>query len=338
MPPDAAGAVMELLGGAFTSACVGAALELGLFWVLEEEPLAAEEIARRLRIRQEPCVYWLQLLTNAGFLDESGDLFCPSALTRTAIVEAYGPGTWALLAQEARERLPVLLDLPAALRAPRGVPARPDYVSLMQGDPERARRFTRMLYELHREAADALAVRLDLAGPRRVLDVGGGSGVVSLALADRNPDLAAVVVDIENVCAAGRELARERGLAARVTYQPGDVTTDALPDGFDLALMCDVGIYSTSLFRRIAEALMPGGRIVVADAFAPAAGVAPRSRVHWALERALTGQAHGFIASDVEAMLGEAGFQVGPRIGSTPEDSEMATVLTAELRATPLDG
>ena len=82
-------AVMELLDRAHTSAAVGAALELGLFWLIDERALPAAEIVRQLGLRPEPSVYWLQLLRQAGFVEEGPDGYRSSPLARTAIVRAY---------------------------------------------------------------------------------------------------------------------------------------------------------------------------------------------------------------------------------------------------------
>jgi SAM-dependent methyltransferase len=310
------GDVVDLLDASFTSAALGAALELGLFWMIDEQPRPAPEIAAALGIPSARCAYWLQLLQRTGLLERGPNGFATSAAARTAIVRAFSRDTWAFLALEARERLPVLVDLtlsireggplPAALRAPR-----PGYVEMMSTDSGRARRFTRMLEELHRPLAEQLADRLDARGVTRVLDLGGGSGVVSLALARRNPGLAAVVVDIPTVCEAGREIAAASGLADRVTYQPADILRDDLPRPFGLVVMCDVGVCGEDLFRRVAAVMDRGARFVIADVFAPAPGVAPPSRAHWLFERSL-GEPRFSIptAGDMEAMLQAAGFRV----------------------------
>lgn len=335
MRSEGAHAVMDLLDAPSTAAALGAALELRLFWRIAERPFSAEAIAEQLGVRPAPCVYWLQILAQAGFLDATPDGFRVSTFALDAIVNTYEPDTWALLAEEARERLPALLDLPRALRTPAAVLTRPDYVDQMRANPDRARRFTRMLYDLHRASAERLASQLDMAGVQRLLDVGGGSGVFSFALADRHPGLTAIVVDIAPVCDAGGEIARERGLQDRVTYQAADVTADPLPQGFDLALVCDLGVYAVPIFRRIADALRPGGRVVIVDVFPPAADQAPRARAHWAFERALVGKEPDATATEVERMLLEAGFELGPRGSAPPEDREPAAVLTGQRRASP---
>jgi SAM-dependent methyltransferase len=161
--------------------------------------------------------------------------------------------------------------------------------------PERARGFTWMLYELHLPLAERLADHLDLSGVVRMMDLGGGSGVLSLALLRRHPHLTAVVVDIPTVCEAARrlvhELVRETGdriarhaagdsvgaqaIPERIAYHPADFLHAPLPGGFDLILECDVGEYGPPLLQKVRSALNPGGRLVIVDQFAPEEGVAP---------------------------------------------------------------
>ena len=122
-----------------------------------------------------------------------------------------------------------------------------------------------MLYELHQEEGEQLAELLDLTGVKRFMDIGGGSGVMSLALLRRHPDLVAVVVDQANVVATGREIAVENGLEKRISFHVADFVEGGIPAGFDMIMECDVGIYSKSLFQKILEALNPGGRFVILD-------------------------------------------------------------------------
>ena len=77
-------------------------------------------------------------------------------------------------------------------------------------------------------------------------------------------------MDLANVCDAGREIAAESALAERIAYHPADFLRDELPTGFDLALECDVNVYSEALFRQVRKSLRRGGRFVIVDEFAPA--------------------------------------------------------------------
>jgi SAM-dependent methyltransferase len=184
------------------------------------------------------------------------------------------------------------------------------YLAAMAEDAEAARRFTRMLRELHGPLADQLAASLDLSGVDRLMDLGGGSGVMSVALARRYPRLIAVVVDIANVLAAARELAVEESLENRIRFHSADFLRDELPSGFDVVLECDVNVYSEALFRKVWAALNPGGRFVIVDQLAPERGVAPPSRLHWAFQGSMIDPEFAFpTAAEIRAQLEGAGFQ-----------------------------
>jgi cyclopropane fatty-acyl-phospholipid synthase-like methyltransferase len=177
--------------------------------------------------------------------------------------------------------------------------------------PDRARRFTRMLYEIHIPLAEEVANALDLSGVERLMDLGGGSGVVSLALLQRYPQLTATVVDIANVCSAGREIAAEHPMADRITYLAMDYLHDELPSGFDLVLLCDAGPLKAELFRKIRMALNPAGHLVIIDHYAPKRGVAPSAWLYWAFLASLANPTFTLpTVMEVQSQLKEANFQI----------------------------
>lgn len=280
--------VLALLDQPLDGAAVGAALELGLFWLLDAGPLGAGAIGAALGIPEARCAAWLGFLEAIGLVERSGALWRPSPLARDSIIGGYSAATWRLLAEEARERLRTVSDLPAALRAAPGAPPpTAGYVETMAADPDRARRFTRMLLEIHQGLAAEVAASLDLSGVRRLMDLGGGSGVVAMALVRRWKDLAVTVVDIANVCVAGREIVAEAGLADRIDFHAANFMLDPLPGDFEAAMECDVGVYSEPLFGRVRDALEPGGRFIVVDEFEPDEGVSDRARLGWRVVRTL---------------------------------------------------
>ena len=200
MKPTTTDEVLDLLDAPFISAALGAALELGLFWMLEARSMDENEIARALGVPPLRCHYWLQLLSRAGLLGRSAEGYELTRTSRTAILGAYSHDSWGLLAEEARQRFPGLRDLTLHIREPGSAwdtlgLSPPEYLARMAEDSATARRFTRMLYELHQPLAEALAGFLDLGGAATLMDLGGGSGVISHALVRRHPGLTATVVD-----------------------------------------------------------------------------------------------------------------------------------------------
>jgi SAM-dependent methyltransferase len=318
MKPRTADDVFELMDSYVTSAAVNAAIELGLFWLLAEQPLDGPSVAQALGIPENRCQFWLQLLCTTGLIERRPGGYAPSATAQAAILDACKQDTWVLLAQDAQDRFPAIFDVATHMREPgsawsaQGLVS-PDYLSQMLNDADRARRFTRMLYEIHLPLAEALAESVDMSGVKRLLDLGGGSGVMCMALLRRNPDLSAVVVDMANVCSAGREIAEEQSMETRLAYLAADFHQDELPPGFDMILECDVGEYGEELFRKIRAALKPGGRLVIVDHFAPEKGLAPDTAPHplWAFLGSLDKPDLSYpTVAETQTRLRQAGFQL----------------------------
>ncbi|MFX1532840.1 MAG: methyltransferase [Promethearchaeota archaeon] len=260
--------VNNLLRIYIASAALGTALELGLFWQLAEKPLGIKEISQKFNIPSDRCRSWLELLTGLGLLEHRDETYTPSSTARSAILGVYSLETWALLAQEAQERyqagnnLTLHISHPDSVWVAQGIEP-PRWFNQIMDSPKRAERFTRMLYELHLPLAEKLAQNLDMTDVKQLMDLGGGSGVVSLALLKYHSNLNAVVVDIENICNTGREIANETPMADRITYHAADFLLDDLPIGFDMILECDVGIYTEELFSKLRGTLNEKGRLVI---------------------------------------------------------------------------
>ena len=319
MKPETTEDILELMNGSIYAAVLSAAMELGVFWLLAEKPLSAPELAQSLHIPLNRCHYWLQILGNLGLLEDSAEGYVPSLIAREAILNRQSQDTWAFQAREDRDLTLYVQDLVLNIGQPmpvwqsrNGTPA--DYSRQIEEDPVYIARFTRKLYEIHRAFAEELADMLDLRGVKSLLDLGGGSGVVSFALLRKQPDLTSIVIDLENVCQAGREIALENQLENRITYLASDFLRDDLPSGFDMVLLCDVGLFSESLFRRIHDdVLKPKGRLVLVDKFPPGSTGVPPSRLLSAFITSLESPAPAvdYITTEVvQARLQEAGFRV----------------------------
>ena len=71
MKPETTEDILELMGGSVVSAALGAAMELGLFWLLARKPLSTINVARSLDIPLNRCHHWLQILCKLGLLNET---------------------------------------------------------------------------------------------------------------------------------------------------------------------------------------------------------------------------------------------------------------------------
>jgi len=120
----------------------------------------------------------------------------------------------------------------------------------------------------NQESLALLLAHLRLAGGERVLEIGCGTGALTLPLAEAVGEHGRVVaVDIsEPMLGAARQKVGERGLR-NVTLLSGDAQVFAFePGAFDLATS-RMGMFfadPTAAFRNIKGGLKPGGRLVFA--------------------------------------------------------------------------
>jgi len=100
----------------------------------------------------------------------------------------------------------------------------------------------------------------DVPSPGRVLDLGTGTGVVALALAERYPEAAVVGIDLSPGMIDEARTKVPPGLASRVRFEVGDASALACADGeFDLVVLSNMIPFSDELARVTA----PGGMLVL---------------------------------------------------------------------------
>jgi predicted nicotinamide N-methyase len=104
------------------------------------------------------------------------------------------------------------------------------------GGPEKFAAVTRAASVM---MAGGLASGAPLKGHRHLVDLGCGSGVYTIALANANPELRITAVDQPAVCELARRNIAEAGLGDRVTVVAGDIFVDTFGDA-DVALLSNV--------------------------------------------------------------------------------------------------
>lgn len=114
-------------------------------------------------------------------------------------------------------------------------------------------------------------------GARAMLDIGGSHGYYAVALCRRYPTLRATVLDLPQAVTASAPLLAREGMGARVTHWPADaLTADLGVATYDLILVANLVHHfdaetNRALVRRAAQALRPGGVLVIGDVIRPRA-------------------------------------------------------------------
>ncbi len=134
-----------------------------------------------------------------------------------------------------------------------------------------ARTLTLALAGRAKNVAPVMAQRLDLSGVKTLVDVGGGTGIYSVALLQRNPNLRATVFDRAEVLKVAAEFAESYGVADRLTLAAGDMFRDEIPTGDAILLSNILHDWDVpecrTLVKRCADAATVDGRVLIHDVF-----------------------------------------------------------------------
>jgi ubiquinone/menaquinone biosynthesis C-methylase UbiE len=114
--------------------------------------------------------------------------------------------------------------------------------------------------------------RGQIGSAARILDLGAGSGVWGIALAQQNALATVVALDTADVLEVTRQFVEGHKLESQFEYAEGDLlSADFGEDEYDIVVLGQVcHMFSPeqnqALFRRIARALKAGGRVLITSA------------------------------------------------------------------------
>jgi SAM-dependent methyltransferase len=182
--------------------------------------------------------------------------------------------------------------------------------------------FVEAIFPLSRPAASGFADLEKISepgGPISVLDVGAGSGVWSVTLAEKSPRVHATAVDWPAVLKVTRRVAERHGVADRFTFSPGDFSTADFGSGHQYAtighiLHSEGPTRSKALLKKVFDALAPGGKVVITEWLVDEGRTGPLPSLIFAVNMLInTTEGDTFSFKEIAGWLAEVGF-VDPRL------------------------
>lgn len=305
------------------SRIVLAAFELDVFSAIGGESLPSAEIASRIKADARGTDRLLNALCALGLLVKNRGFFSNTAfslryLRRGSEEFLAGLGhsanlyhSWATLDRAVREGGSVL------------------HRSRGERSGDDLEYFIAAMHQRARLTAHVAVSKIDLSGVKRVLDVGGGSGVYSMAFARAREDLEAVVFDLPGVTQIAERYIASEGLSGRISTRSGNYLADDFGAGFDLVFISAVvhiNSYEENrmLVSKAHAALNPGGRIAIQDQVMDEDRVNPQGGAVFALNM-LVNTPHGdtYTESEIRQWLTDAGFRDCRRIDSVAGNALM---------------
>ena len=148
---------------------------------------------------------------------------------------------------------------------------------------------------------------------KRMLDLGGGPGLISMAIVDAHPDMKGTIFDLPPVVAEAKKFIKEYGMEERMDVLGGDFNRDSIGEGYDLVLASgslqfakDIGY----VVKKVYDSLNPGGVFVSVFPFGMThEHTKPENTVLGLLSFALMGQEVAFDQGYIADSMVKAGFK-----------------------------
>ena len=302
--------IESLADAVYPSFAMLAGMELDLFTPLRDGPLTVEEIAQAAGTDRAKTAPLLYALVAVGLLKVDGGRFLNSPEANRFLVRGK-PDYIGMRHHACRRRWNSVLCVAETIRT--GVPQRGMDYARMPADVRGS--FYRGTFTECLAAGRELAKSQDFSGFRNLVDVGGGSGGLAIAMAEAWPNLSITIADLPAIAPIAQRYIDEAGFATRINVCPTNVVSDPLSGSYDVAVMRGLFPVLTpeqirSALANVYPALTPGSPLYVVGWILDDSRTSPVSYATYNL-LFVNDYADGLIRTEAEhrAWLEEAGFE-----------------------------
>lgn len=152
----------------------------------------------------------------------------------------------------------------------------------------------------------------EFSGFDRMLDMGGGSGIMGIAVTAAHETATCVVLDQPAVCKVANETIAEYGMEYRVTAECGDYMNDPIGTDYDFVMAnYTLNFYRARLgeiMKKVYQALTPGGVFMVSSDGLNKDKTGPAKPVLGWLSTSMQGMDMAFTRGEIADAMLRAGF------------------------------
>ncbi|MDZ4733426.1 MAG: methyltransferase [Nitrospirota bacterium] len=265
--------IMQLDTGFWGSKTLLSAIELGLFTELAKGPLDATALTKRLQLHPRSALDFFDALVALGMLKRTGTRYANTPETALFLDRAKSSYVGGILEMCNARLYRFWGSLTEGLRT--GKPQNEaktgeDFFGTLYADPQRLEGFLKAMTGLSVGSAQIIAKKFPWKKYKTFVDVGCAQGGVAVEIALAHKHLIGGGMDLPVVQPMFTAYARERGVAQRLHFHPGDFFKDPLPK-------CDVIIMGhilhdwnldekRMLLRKAYDALPTRGALIIHEA------------------------------------------------------------------------
>lgn len=257
--------ISDILLAPWITGVITAAIRLKVFSVLSDREMTVEQLASRCEAAPGRLKPLLDACVSLGFLGFENDKYKNSHFSLVYFVEGqrFYVGDFLQLVNDESLQW---FQLPDIIRGNEKINQELSYI---RSD---YRTFITAMNNIgNLGEAEALRDVVDLSGCKRMIDAGGGSGLYSIALCQKYPELYSTILDVKDTLAVTEEMIADREERKRIDLREGDFLTDTLGDNVDVVLLSDV-IYEDStakiVLRNAWNSLAENGALIIRGYYA----------------------------------------------------------------------
>lgn len=277
--------ILELAIGYQRSQVLFTFVELEISKFLENENLQAEDLARKLKIHPLAMERFLNACVVIGLLEKEDKLYRNTHLSEYFLTKNKKSYIGGQIRNYQNRSYPIWADLTEKLKSWK-------YGANVSEKPSEEDQGADSMAEQHNLAllnGYALAKTFDFSVFNKLLDLGGGTGAMSIGLCETYPNLKAVVFDLPENVETARQFILQSGLKDKIEAIGGDILNDNLPNDFDVALLANLlSVFDAEtnkkILARIYEKLPENGACLISGWILDEARLSPEISVLFCLE------------------------------------------------------
>ena len=258
-------AISDILLAPWITGVITTAIRLNVFSTISEKELTVTEIASKCEAIPDRLVPLLDACVSLGTLEYDHNKYRNSHFSRVYFVEGQNFYVGDFLKLVNDESLQ-WFQLPDVIRGEEKINEKSPYIRSDYRTFIMAMNNIGSLCE-----AEALRNTIDLSGCKRMVDAGGGSGLYSIALCQKYPELHSTILDVKDTLAVTQEMIGNRQERGQIDLQEGDFLKDSLGDNVDVVLLSDV-VYEEStakiVLRNAWDSLSQNGMLIIRGYYA----------------------------------------------------------------------
>ena len=277
--------LLELAIGYQKSQVLFTLVELEIPKILEKENLPADDLARKLKIHPLAMERFLNACVAIDLLKKKQGTYRNSSLAEKFLVKGSEFYLGGQIKRYQNRSYPMWADLPEKLKSWK-------YGESNSETPEDEDQGAESMAEQHNLAllhGRALGEQFDFSKYQNLLDLGGGTGAMSIGLCETFPKLKATVFDLPENVKKAEEFISKSKLKSKIKTIGGDIVKDKLPKDFDVVLLANLlSVFDAEtnkkLFSRVYKMLPKDGVCIISGWILDKKRLSPEISILFCLE------------------------------------------------------